>query len=107
VQLAVREPDGGRRRVVRLPDDRQLVPACGEVAVEAVFGDIERRAGESGGGAGGKIAPHDRLPRLMSRKRRRYFTPEPVGVLHGTVVSGVVIGEGTDAEGRQRRHLKK
>lgn len=112
VQLAVGDLLG-LSRIVPLPDQRHLIAAPGEVAVDAVVGDVQQPPGEPAGPALAQIALVDAAPgREPVEKGRGLFGPEALRLLDGLPIKaqiGVVVqqsaltcrfadGEGADLE---------
>src|SRR5690606_38070247 len=102
VQLAV--ADAARLRgIVAFPDDRDLVPTRGEVAVEAVGGEVELAVGipadvQVGGVERGVLDPPVRSGPVESAS---YAAPERLRVAHrlGVVaLVGSLVDAGTGGE---------
>ena len=95
--LAVKLLVGEDARITRfaLPDDGRLVLApCGEVAIQAVVGDVRLTAHEP---LGVRLRPFEDLPPLLEPVEVvRHFRPEPRGPLYGLLVHLPVLGHGRD-----------
>ena len=77
--------------IVRLENNGILVGFIGQVAVYAIFSNIELGAIEPRTLAGFEISTPYGVPRLPPRKMRGDFGPKAIGIVNAALVIGMVL----------------
>ena len=85
--------------IIRLPDDGRFIADGGNVAVEAVFGDVEFSAGEPFHIGAGEVPLQDFAPFFSPREMTGLLRPEVLGVGKAFLILCAIAFYIPDAEG--------